>query len=438
MSTDSPDGSDTAEDEGILSPLIGHAGAKAIIRSALRRGDVDIHLSGPPASGKSVVLLAAEDHIDGAEYVEARGLSERKLRDILKEDPPVLLIDEFDNMDRDAYKALNTAMEQGRVTKNVHNDAYDVEIDTQVIAASNDLDAIPGDVADRFVPVPFEPYTREEFIKVCGKLLPEQVDWVGETSEPEAIGRDIAATVWDETNTRSPRKARDAARLASSVQRVGPIVQAMSDPKADVDSDPLHPDDLPHEQSSGGSSSQDTKTLDDIRESMADPSEIEEKSVEEVVDIIGTEPGEDTEDDDTDTTESQSTDSGGSSGGGAAGISGEEFVERMVEEEGRLIPNDYGKPIVELVVPDSISEETEELVNNFDMDPASPNIFPQSPSFAEQYPDATEDLTSFQFLLDDNEALGTSGYDVENILDGMEGEPFLVTKASGVEASVPV
>lgn len=249
--------------EGILSPLVGHAGAKAILRSALRRGDVDILLSGPPASGKSVALLAIEEAVPGAIYADGRGVSERKLRDILSDNPPVLLLDEIDNMDADPFNALNTAMEQGRVTKNVHGDSYDVEIDTQFFGATNVLGPVPDDVADRFVPIEFEPYTRGEFIEVSEVLLPQQVEWIGAADDPQAIARNVAEIVWDRTETNSPRKARDAARLASDPERVEAIVKAMNDPKADVDSDPVTPDELPHDTTQSGREQANEVTIPD-------------------------------------------------------------------------------------------------------------------------------------------------------------------------------
>jgi hypothetical protein len=231
----------TGEQQGILDPLIGYPGAKAIIRGALRGGDTHVALAGASGSGKSVVLTAIEENAPGVKYFDAKGLTERKLRDLISEDHQYLLLDEFDNADTETYDALNTALEQGRVTKAVHGDEYDVEIDTQVFVAMNTEDStIPGAIEDRFVIVPFDEYGRSEFIEVCSILLPRQVEWV----EQEETARDIARRVWDDTDARSPRKARDAARLARSPDRIKGIIRAMEDPKADVESEPLSPREL--------------------------------------------------------------------------------------------------------------------------------------------------------------------------------------------------
>lgn len=473
-------GAQEDDEAGIFQPLIGHSGAKAILRSALRRADVHLLLSGPPASGKSVALLAIEEAIDGAEYVDARGFTERKLRDTLAQDPPVLLIDEFDNMKQDAFKALNTALEQGRVTKNVTHDSYDKEISTQVFAACNYPEELPGDVADRFVSVDFDPYSREEYLDVCEVLLPEQIEWVAETPNPGETSREIARVVWDRTDTRSPRTARDAAMLASAPQRVPAIVQAMNDPKADVDSEPVFADELPHNQREQGPGHK-PKSLDEVRENMAEPEELDDKDVDEVLQMLdqsggGGNSGGGADGDDGSTNEaaeSVDVDSGdtpdrdgvteddfagpvevieGDAGtpyfvtkGGPA-VDGEgpfqqepalEFIDRMVESGNRLSPNDFEPPLVEIMVPRSSVEEVRALIQEWDINPQGPVTRVSTPSVAEQRPQVGEGLVAFHFKLD-NEELSSSGYDIESIIEAIQAsdEPYLVTLSPQADATI--
>lgn len=226
--------------EGVFANLIGHKGAKLILREALRVGDVHILLSGPPGSGKTVALQAIEENVDGAEFKEARGYTETQLRDALAEDNPILLMDEIDAMRNQAFNALPTAMESGRVTKDTAHEQYDVEISTQIVAACNHPEDLPGHVADRFRVVNFEEYTYQEYEDVCAQMLPESVGWI----ETEREAREVARVVHDAVGSKSTRDAKDAAKLAGEVDRVGDVSKALTDSKADVESKPLQPEEI--------------------------------------------------------------------------------------------------------------------------------------------------------------------------------------------------
>ena len=481
--------SEAAEESGIFAPLIGHPGAKAILRSSLRRGDVHLLLSGPPASGKSVALLAIEEAIDGAMYEEARGLTERKLRDKLADNPPVLLLDEFDNMKQDAFKALNTALEQGRVTKSVTHDSYDKEIETQVFAACNHPDDLPGDVSDRFVGVDFDPYTRSEYIDVCEVLLPDQVAWVADADDAPTTAREIARVVWDETDSRSPRTARDAARLADAASRVPKIVKAMNDPKADVDSEPLSPDELPHNQPDATDNPSGTpKTLADIRDSMADKDDVDKRTADEVKSLLsggdeqgddgpqtgGSEPdggaGGDTDtpdpDDGADDDEAGEADADGveadSDGDDRFVVdsgefdtadwyngvpdnmdvqAGYDYLERLMDSGNQVIPNSFPKPTVEIIVPRDVTTEAVQLAKEHKINPMAPDIISQPASIAEEEPDVGWITGALQFELadTDRDTLSSSGFEIEKVIDGLEGEvPFVVTKSPSVDTDIPV
>lgn len=233
---------------GIFSQMIGHGGAKVIMRSALRAGDVDILLEGPPASGKSVALMAIEDAVPGTMYADAAGFTEREMRDTFAEDPSILLLDEIDAAKNDAYEAMSMPMEQNRVTKNTNHESYDIEVHTQVFAACNSAGDLPAHTADRFRTISFEEYTYDEYEDVCAILLQDEADWV--TNEEDA--RDVAAAVHDAIGSKSPRDARDAAKLAGRKERVATIARALEDPKADVESEPLDPREVKRAQDHRG------------------------------------------------------------------------------------------------------------------------------------------------------------------------------------------
>lgn len=223
--------------DGVLAPLIGHEGAKAILRAALRRGDVHILLEGPPASGKSVALLAIEDAVPNATFKDARGFTETQLRETLAEDYDILLMDELDAAKKSAYEALPVPMEQGRVTKDTAHESYDIDIDTQIIAACNNARSLPDHVNSRFRTVRFEEYDRDDFIRVCARLLYDQIEWVTDIDG----AKEVARIVDDATGTRDPREVLDAAKLAGEPGRVREMAVALQDADADVQSDSITP-----------------------------------------------------------------------------------------------------------------------------------------------------------------------------------------------------
>lgn len=241
----------TSESQGIFSSLIGHGGAKAVLRAAIRQGGVHIMLEGPPASGKSVALLCIEEYVPGAHYKGARGFTERELRDQFARNPEILLLDELDAAKNDAYEAMSMPMEQGRVTKDTNHEQYDKDVDVQVFAAVNDASDLPAHTASRFRTLTFEEYTHDEFVDVCERLLVEAVEWVA-TGED---ARYIAEKVYNSIGSRDPRDARDAARLAGQLDQVDTMAEAIADPKADVESVPITEAEI--KRIRGGGSAQD-------------------------------------------------------------------------------------------------------------------------------------------------------------------------------------
>lgn len=184
------------------------------------------------------------------------------------------------------------------------------------------------------------------------------------------------------------------------------------------------------------STPQETKTLEEIRQNMAEPEEIEEKSIDEMAEIMEEAGGEVEDESESEEEEAeaqtQSTSATDTSGSGRA------FIEKMADAGNRVISNDYGTPTVELIVPDDIVDETEALIEEWDINPAGPSVMGQSPSFADERPEIAEDLTGFDFVLERGDDLSSAGYDLEQIIEGLEGEPFLLTKSSRVEKSLPV
>lgn len=114
-----------------------------------------------------------------------------------------------------------------------------------------------------------------------------------------------------------------------------------------------------------------------------------------------------------------------------------EFVLRMIESGNRVLGNPYGTPVVEVVGLKEHSDDIEEIVNKWDINPAGHGVIPQPPSFSERYPSISEGLVAFQFMLEDREDLRSSGYDLKNMLSELEDKMVLVTKAPSVAPRLP-
>ncbi|MEF8808922.1 ATP-binding protein [Natronomonas sp.] len=234
------DGVDAERGRDVFEGVYGHDGAKTVVSAALRGGDTHVLFEGPPGSGKSALLLALESNVPGVMYRDGDQITAAKLRDVLKSDPPILLIDEIDALDNDAYDVLSTPMEHGRLVRDSARESYDVDVGTQVIAACNHREELPEHIQSRFRVLAFEPYDENEYIEVCAKMLSNEIDWV----ESESQARSVAKKVKEVTGQADPREARDTAQMATSFEEIDELARALHEPDADIDAGPLRPEDI--------------------------------------------------------------------------------------------------------------------------------------------------------------------------------------------------
>lgn len=227
-------------EDDIWGDIYGHGGAKTVVSAALRQGDIHCLLEGPPGSGKSVFLFALESKIPGVVYRDGDGMTASKLRDVLKDDPPILLIDEIDALSNDAYDVLSIPMEHGRIVRDSATESYDVQVGTQIIGACNDIEELPPHIQDRFRPIHFTAYSEEDYLELCEYMLPKNVEWI----ETEEQARKAGAKVLEITGEPDPRNARDISSMAQSVEEIETLSAAMANPDAKIDAGPLRLDEV--------------------------------------------------------------------------------------------------------------------------------------------------------------------------------------------------
>lgn len=235
-------------EQDVFRNIYGHHGSRVFLGAALRDGDTHVLLEGPPGSGKSVFLLALEENVPGTIYRDGDQITAASLRDALKDDPPILLIDEIDALDTEAYDVLSLPLEHGRLVRDSARESYDVEVDTQVIAACNHADELPEHIANRFQTQEFEEYGDEEFLELCEHMLVSEIEWI----DSEAEARKAAEKIYSITGEADPRSTRDIARMSRSIDEIDTLATAMDDPDADVEVQPLFPGEIKRAQGEVG------------------------------------------------------------------------------------------------------------------------------------------------------------------------------------------
>jgi intein/homing endonuclease len=94
------------------------------------------------------------------------------LFDYLDTEPPLLLIDQIDNIKySDVYRLLIDLCEYGIITKTSYNEKISKIVKTKVIATANSIKRIPQALLSRFLILQFKKYSEEEFINISKTLL---------------------------------------------------------------------------------------------------------------------------------------------------------------------------------------------------------------------------------------------------------------------------
>ena len=203
--------------------VVGLDDMKFILRKALTADDrVNVLLAGPPSLGKSVLLMEIEQAIPNAEFGYGSEDSAAGLIDMLfDKQPQVLLIDELDEMDSDDYSVIEQLGEHGRVTERKYGKTREIELDTRIFAACNDLEVIPSPVKSRFQTMTIEPYSESEFLEVVTKVLNDKEDC------SEQVAAEIADRVYHEYDSDDIRDAIRVSRMVDAPEEVEGVITAL-------------------------------------------------------------------------------------------------------------------------------------------------------------------------------------------------------------------
>ncbi|HTH21353.1 MAG TPA: AAA family ATPase [Nitrososphaeraceae archaeon] len=217
---DGPEHKQTYEDK-FFSNIVGYSDVKKLLlKSIVSKEPVNILLTGPPSSCKTIFLLEILDAMDGTYFMDATSVTSAGIIDYLFEhDTKYLLIDEIDKMKAKDQAALLNAMETGIICETkLHGKTRQKSMKLWIFATSNDVDRLSKALRSRFMELHLKEYAYEEFLNIVRKLLKKRYRM------DENISEKIAYAVWNVMNSRDVRDAIKIAKLTKSSSDVDWLV----------------------------------------------------------------------------------------------------------------------------------------------------------------------------------------------------------------------
>jgi Cdc6-like AAA superfamily ATPase len=219
-SFDDTENAQTYEDK-FFSNVVGYSDVKKLLlKSIISKEPVNILLTGPPSSSKTVFLLDMVDALDGSYFMDATSTTSAGMIDYLfTHDTKYLLIDEIDKMKAKDQASLLNAMETGIISETkLNGKTRQKRMKIWTFATSNDVDRLSKALRSRFMELHLREYTYEEFTDIVKKLFKRRYRM------DEKISEKIAYAVWNFMNSKNVRDAIKIANLSKSISDVDWLV----------------------------------------------------------------------------------------------------------------------------------------------------------------------------------------------------------------------
>ena len=210
-----------AYEDKFFSNIVGYSDVKKLLlKSIVSKEPVNILLTGPPSSCKTIFLLEILDALDGTYFMDATSITSAGMIDYLFEhDTKYLLIDEIDKMKAKDQAALLNAMETGIICETkLHGKTRQKRMKLWIFATSNDVDRLSKALRSRFMELHLKEYAYEEFMNIVRKLLKKRYRM------DEDISEKIAYAVWNVLNSKDVRDAIRIAKLSKTCSDVDWLV----------------------------------------------------------------------------------------------------------------------------------------------------------------------------------------------------------------------
>jgi Holliday junction DNA helicase RuvB len=216
------DDEDISKQEKFFSNVIGYPEIKKLLlRAIISKEPVNVLLTGPPASSKSIFLLDMLQGLEDAYFIDAVGASGAGMIDhLFNNSTKYLLIDEIDKLKKNDQAALLNVMETGIISETkLKGKTRQKKMKLSIFATSNNVERLSGPLRSRFMILHLEDYTYEEFKEIVGRLLKKRYDMEPEVSEKISFG------VWNYMKSKDVRDAIKIAKLTKSSSDIDWLVK---------------------------------------------------------------------------------------------------------------------------------------------------------------------------------------------------------------------
>ena len=202
----------------LFDDIIGFEDLRNLLRKCLSIKDsCNVLLSGPPASSKTLFLLAIQKEVSNTCFIDAANASGPGLVDYLFDHPdtPIICIDELDKLKKSDQTALLNLLETGILSSTKVRKTRSIKMEgVKVFATSNGVDRLVAPLRSRFLELELPGYTWEDFLQISQRLLQSR-HGLDETTSAK-----IAEVVWSQLNTKDIRDVLAIAKLAKTPEDV--------------------------------------------------------------------------------------------------------------------------------------------------------------------------------------------------------------------------
>jgi holliday junction DNA helicase RuvB len=218
-------------DNNIFKDIYGHDDIKQIFQMALKaEHPVHILLTGEPGCGKTQFLENIKGHYKDKSYftIGAHSTKAGMLDYLFEYRPRILLIDEIEHMPPKDQAVLLSLMQSQIISETKHKKTRQTQLKCSVFATSNSTKKMLDPLLSRFVIIPVERYSYQEFKEIAMKVLTEK-----ENIEDENLAATIIDEIWEKNKVQhgaTDPNIRDIikiARLAHNVHDVKLVIRAI-------------------------------------------------------------------------------------------------------------------------------------------------------------------------------------------------------------------